>query len=131
MENLPPPTQQAPGWLPLGDLALEVAPDLLGPICDSIMAFLDELKTQNIVHGNLRPDNIMVGMENSHALKKPVRIKVVDYEWAGIYGEACYPLDREEEGYEGRPGDFIGPQDDIQMYKNWKASTESKILENI
>ena len=44
---------------------------------------LEELKSKNLVHGDLRPQNILLLADNS--------IKVVDFDWAGKCGAVKYP----------------------------------------
>ena len=42
------------------------------------------LKEQKLVHGDLRPQNIMVSSDKK-------RVTVVDFDWAGVCGSAMYP----------------------------------------
>lgn len=122
MEFLPAPTWQGPGWIPLSNLEVEVVPSLLDPIFDSLDSFIVELEAKKLVHGDLRPNNIMIKMANLHEVEMPVRVNVVDYEWAGAYETARYPADRNELiDYEGNAGDLIGREDDRKMIGKWKA----------
>ena len=44
------------------------------------------LKIKNYVHGDLRPNNILVSGEGG-----AVRVRVIDFDWAGIENEQSYP----------------------------------------
>jgi hypothetical protein len=49
-----------------------------------VKASLKELHAAGFVHGDIRPNNIMVQPDNS--------VRIIDFEWAGKIGEATYPL---------------------------------------
>ena len=47
---------------------------------------VDSLKSNKYVHGDLRPNNILVSGEGG-----AVRVRVIDFDWAGIENEQSYP----------------------------------------
>ena len=48
------------------------------------------LKSKNHVHGDLRPNNIMI---HKDLLKQPLGLMVVDYDWAGETSKVYYPAE--------------------------------------
>ena len=48
------------------------------------------LKSKNYVHGDLRPNNIMI---HKDLLKQPLGLMVVDYDWAGEASKVYYPAE--------------------------------------
>ena len=52
------------------------------------------LKSKNYVHGDLRPNNIMIRKDLS---KQPLDLKVIDYDWAGEASKVYYPAERNPE----------------------------------
>ena len=50
---------------------------------------MEELKSNDFVHGDLRPQNILPLADNS--------IRVVDFDWAGTSGVVKYPEDMNRE----------------------------------
>jgi hypothetical protein len=78
-----------------------------------IKKFLDFLRTKNLVHGDLRGNNVLCRMDTDN-----VEIRVLDWDWAGTYGTATYPLNLNPEAHlPGSPGDFIdfGHDSDVLM----------------
>lgn len=53
-------------------------------ICDDLELALDLLDKANIVHGDMRANNIIIDESREHA-------KVIDFDWAGKHDEARYP----------------------------------------
>lgn len=47
---------------------------------------VDSLKKRKYVHGDLRPNNILVSEEGGE-----VRVRIIDFDWAGIANEQSYP----------------------------------------
>ncbi|KDR64861.1 hypothetical protein GALMADRAFT_149228 [Galerina marginata CBS 339.88] len=125
MVNLPPPTEDADGWMTLHDL-FRVSPELVLNHQDAIFKKLEliveVLKKQKVVHGDLRANNIMIKVSyKGKGIAEPVEVNVVDMEWSGGVGFAYYPADRNEKvGYPGEAGGVIGVEDDIIMIKMWK-----------
>lgn len=44
-----------------------------------------------MVHGDLRPPIVMIQVTGSGEPVSPVSLKLVDFDWAGLAGEAHYP----------------------------------------
>ncbi|KZT06283.1 uncharacterized protein LAESUDRAFT_628715, partial [Laetiporus sulphureus 93-53] len=57
----------------------------------SLQRALDLLKEENLVHGDLRSNNIMVRITDGEP-----QIKIIDYDWAGKAGQVRYPAARNE-----------------------------------
>jgi hypothetical protein len=69
---------------------------------------LNLLHSQEYVHGDFRPTNIMIQFS-----EEDVQIKVIDFDWSGKSGETLYPFNLNKElGYLGDPGDTIDAQHD-------------------
>jgi hypothetical protein len=80
-----------------------------------IEAKLKELHQAHFVHGDIRDTNIMVRMDG-----KP-GFMLVDFDWAGVAGDVCYPANVNKAGI-WRPDDVFGrmpitTQHDIAMLK--------------
>lgn len=126
MEYLPRPKHDRPGWIMLFDLADNLAAARLEEISQLLQAILTRLKNSGFVHGDLRPNNLMIKMAGDQ-IAEPLDIKVVDFEWAGRLNEACYPLDRSTSlQYPGNAGDLIGSDDDKLMIDRWQESMLTK-----
>jgi serine/threonine protein kinase len=122
MEYLQPPSHQSEGWKPLSELSREFVSStgVEKKIFSVLREIVRRLQELNSVHGDLRPNNLMIKMRNLYAIADPVVIKVVDFEWADRVGQARYPVDRNEElGYPGEAGALIGPDDDSVMVDQW------------
>ena len=72
---------------------------------------------QGFVHGDVQQANILIDVEL--LTSDDVKIRLIDFDWAGPIGEAKYPADvnkitmRRPDGVEG--GGFITKQHDIEM----------------
>jgi serine/threonine protein kinase len=89
MEYLSP----ADGWHTLHDYAKQHQ-DVKSRIKNQVDKLLEVMSEKGIVHGNLRPNNIMIRHGRGEA--EP-QLKVVDFDWAGVSGKVKYPLRRNEE----------------------------------
>lgn len=122
MEYLPPPFFGTPGWLTLDKINQDrVAKDLdlIYPLLNEIV---DYLASRGLVHGDLRPNNLMIKMRDRLQILKPVEIKVVDFEWADRAGVARYPQSLgKDSGYPGEAGGLIGAGDDRYMINKWRT----------
>ena len=126
MDFLHPPSFVLPGWYTLADLCIKAMVatkvDVIYPVLKNIVSHLSNL---GLVHGDLRPNNLMIKMEDCAFIVEPVEIKVVDFEWAGNVNIACYPHNRNEKiGYPGKPGGPIGRDDDLYMINKWRKDIE-------
>lgn len=124
MEYLPPPSGNENGWTTLFDLSVANAALVHNKkelILEKLKAILLVLKNSNLVHGDLRSNNLMV-YGTRFNIVEPVQLKAIDMEWAGKQGEVCYPDNRNSQvGYPGEAGKYIGLGDDAQMVEMWAA----------
>lgn len=60
---------------------------------DQIDQFLALMEKHNLVHGDLRANNIFIRVDG-----KKVELRVLDWDWAGVQGTVRYPLDRNPAG---------------------------------
>jgi len=78
------------------------------------------LKSKNYVHGDLRPNNIMI---HKDLLKQPLGPMVVDYDWAGEASKVYYPAEwnPEIEGikWSGEAGRKIENDYDWKLILSW------------
>jgi serine/threonine protein kinase len=88
MEYLSP----ADGWQTLHDYAKQHQ-DVKPRIKNQVDKLLEVMSKAGIVHGDLRPNNIMIRDNQGEA--EP-QLRVVDFDWAGTSGEVKYPLRRNE-----------------------------------
>ena len=89
IEYLPPDK----GWKTLYEYAEDhQLEDILSSINEPLGPLLEMMKQESIVHGDLRPNNIMVNTSTPGKLE----IKIVDSNWAGTSGEVRYPKRRNE-----------------------------------
>jgi len=118
MEYLPPPTPHGPGWRTLHyfhDKHPALVREKKDAIWVQLNAIVSTLKGLGFVHGDLRPNNLMIHVTQD-TIVDPVTVKAVDMEWAGKVGVACYPEDRNDiVGYPGEAAGLIGPDDDTYM----------------
>lgn len=56
-----------------------------------VMEIVQNLHDNNLVHGDIRPANILADLETL-AESKSCAIHIIDFDWAGTIGEAKYPL---------------------------------------
>lgn len=104
------PCVGADGWISFLNLPRAVA--TVARVEDQIITILEKIvkRLQNLklVHGDLRPNNLMIKMSAPYIVANPVAIKVVDFEWADRSGVARYPENRNEcAGYPGEAGGLI------------------------
>ena len=78
------------------------------------------LKSKNYVHGDLRPNNIMICKDMS---KQPLGLMVVDYDWAGEASKVYYPAERNPEiagiKWPGEAGGKIENGHDWKLISSW------------
>ena len=126
MDYLCPPSWNSEGWLTLTALGLDRAAMNLAPICRVLREIVDCLIELKFVHGDLRPNNLMIKMKNSMVIVEPVQIKVVGFNWAGEVGSARYPYNLNEDlGYPGKAGELIEWDHDLFMIEKWQKSVEA------
>jgi serine/threonine protein kinase len=117
MEYLAPPVHDQEGWVTLHDLTAPLIGKQykLEEICSALDTFAQHLQSLKLVHGDLRPNNIMIKVDGFQVVV-PVVIKVIDFEWANVADKGHYPLQLNAEvGYPGIPGGPIEIGHDTEM----------------
>jgi hypothetical protein len=99
------PCVGADGWISLLGLGegWPLLQDLKIKLSLSSKKLSNGCKNLKLVHGDLRPNNLMIKMSAPYIVANPVAIKVVDFEWADRSGVARYPENRN--GCAGYPGE--------------------------
>ncbi|KIO17990.1 hypothetical protein M407DRAFT_246595 [Tulasnella calospora MUT 4182] len=102
MEYLGTATEAAPGWMTLWHFfnSKGFATRYLEAIEKTLNDILAVMEAASVVHGDLRPNNIMleVGCDGAPVDEgKGVNLKIVDFDWAGKSGDVNYPLQRNED----------------------------------
>ena len=121
MEYLYPPGYETEGWCTLAEVNQDKVAKIRHLIYPVLQEIVNRLVNLGFVHGDLRPNNLMIRMKDRTNIAEPVEIKVVDFEWADKVGIARYPHNRNEDiGFPGKAGDLIGPKDDQYMIDKWK-----------
>ena len=80
----------------------------------ALVELLKTMREKKVVHGDLRPNNIMCRVRPEGGTEgRELEIKVVDFDWAGKLGSARYPaIMNPAIKWPGMPGDLIGEDDD-------------------
>jgi serine/threonine protein kinase len=91
--------------------------------------FLLFMRNNQLVHGDLRPANILLRVKNdSDGVDIGVELRILDWDWAGEYGSARYPLDRNPAAE--LPGDagqlMCMEHDDATFHKYFKKAKDPK-----
>jgi serine/threonine protein kinase len=104
-------------WVPFERASLP-APGHSGMLKAEIDKFLLFMQTSGLVHGDLRPNNMLL-RTNSDS----VELRILDWDWAGKHGSAKYPLDRNPTAeLLGDAGCLIdGKHDSVTIHKYFKA----------
>jgi hypothetical protein len=86
------------------------------------------LRTNGLVHGDLRPPNLLFRIQEDD-----IELRVVDWDWSGRYPDARYPMHRNPEAnFLGEAGDPIPmDHDEITLTKYIKALKVSPILGDV
>ncbi|KZT02200.1 uncharacterized protein LAESUDRAFT_794023 [Laetiporus sulphureus 93-53] len=92
----------------------------------SLQHLVGILEDNQVVHGDLRPVNIMLQVDDERKLvrskgrKSTAKIRVVDFDWAGKAGEVLYPVLRNQDiDWPGNSGGPIEGGQDRQLVKSW------------
>ena len=116
MEYLAPPAYNTEGWVTLSSLTAPWIGSKLEKICSALDTFVKHLQSLELVHGDLRPNNIMIKVQTGYEIAVPVVIKVIDFEWADAVGKGRYPLHLNTKvDYPGTPGGLIETSHDADM----------------
>ena len=80
----------------------------------ALVKLLETMREKEVVHGDLRPNNIMCRVRSESGTEgHELEIRVVDFDWAGKLGSAWYPaIMNPAIKWPGAPGDLIGEDDD-------------------
>lgn len=109
------------GWVELDTFENRLG-DMATPVRKKLDTIIDSLQGQRMVHGDMRPKNIMVQVdEHRHMAPEPV-LSLIDFDWAGMVDEACYPplLNTHIHWPTGAaPYGKIGHNDDRILLENW------------
>ncbi|KAG9042544.1 hypothetical protein FS837_010740 [Tulasnella sp. UAMH 9824] len=128
MELLRSPTNGKPGWVTLWEFfrSKEPVTRYSKAIETTLGEILGLMERANMVHGDLRPNNIMLEVHRVHDSYIPIcsgekaNLRVIDFDWAGESGSVRYPLQRNQEiAWPGGPGDSITSQHDRDLVKAW------------
>jgi hypothetical protein len=135
MEYLPPPSNDSSGWISLLDLQErfpQVASTWKGDIRTALYKIIDVLGDAKYVHGDLRPNNLLISVKLTTALDDCIiqlrphsdpplpYLKVIDFDWAGKAGEVEYPAHRNPDvEWPGESGKPILDTHDKCMVDSW------------
>ena len=108
MEYLDPPS----GWTTLQRYMQEHRDIVINAEHPILVNLLQTMREKKVVHGDLRPNNIMC-RERPDSGTQELEVKVVDFDWAGKLGEARYPaIMNPDVKWPGAPQGVIGEDDD-------------------
>jgi hypothetical protein len=95
MEYLKPYSPGSEGWVTLFSFAEETrASDVQKALAIAVNEIVRKLEQANLVHGDLRANNVMVHVNADGTVLDggKVRVKVIDFDWSGESGKTTYPL---------------------------------------
>jgi serine/threonine protein kinase len=132
MEYLPPPSGTKPGWISLHDLGFEyptVAEANKVQILESVSTIARKLQEKNFVHGDFRPNNLLIYVKISPSCTlelndddKPY-VKAIDFDWSGVGGKVYYPISLNQEvKWPGDDGMCMRAGDDDRMVDYWSPT---------
>ncbi|KAG9217932.1 hypothetical protein CCMSSC00406_0008573 [Pleurotus cornucopiae] len=104
------------------DFSAKIPSSAMDRIKGAVCTVLQALESGQLVHGDLRPNNIMVKLDVDGRLEDVdgVRLKIVDFDWAGQVGTVKYPLSRNEGiSWPGPRGAHIQQSDDKRLFESW------------
>ena len=112
---------EAKGWVPPRGRSFK-SPQQWDKFEAEIKKFLEFLQKYDLVHGDLRRDNMLVQVQDDD-----VKLRVIDWDWAGEFGTARYPLNRNPEAnLPGNAGGLIDVDHDrstlLEHFQKVKAS---------
>jgi hypothetical protein len=110
MEYLDP----ASGWVTLQNYVREHRETKINTERPTLVKLLKTMKEKKVVHGGLRPNNIMCRAPPDRRTEgQELEIKVVDFDWAGKLGSAKRPaIMNPDVEWPGAPRDVIGGHGD-------------------
>lgn len=128
MEYLPAPmSKEGTGWVTLHEFEKLDAKRSAGErktykerIWPALEEILGAMKEKAVVHGDLRPNNIMVKVSGG-SLPDDVKLKIIDFDWGGsVTNKVRYPLLRNTAiRWPAGEGDLIQPEHDSDLVQGW------------
>ncbi|KAF4588882.1 hypothetical protein EYR40_010437 [Pleurotus pulmonarius] len=117
------------------DFSVKIPSSAMDRIKVAVSTVLQALESGQLVHGDFRPNNIMVKLDDDGRLEDVdgVRLKIVDFDWAGKVGAVKYPLSRNEDiSWPGPRGAHIQQSDDKRLFESWwpEFCTYNRRLQN-
>ena len=110
------------GWMTLQNYIKKHRDITIDTEHPGLVRLLETMKTARVVHGDLRPLNIMCLEKESGELE----IKVIDFDRAGSLGVARYPACMNPDiPWPGKPRDLIGGDDDEKLLSRTLAKLYS------
>ena len=108
-------------WITLEDWGRGVDRGDPAGVENQIMEIIDLLEDKGYVHGDLRASNIMISRDMDK--EGYFKLNVIDFDWAGTAGQACYPIDRNDDvedwPHGSEQGSPIALGHDREMINNW------------
>jgi len=117
------------GWMTLQNYIKENQEITINTEHPRLAELLETMKTERVVHGDLRPNNIMCReLPGKGKERGELEIKVIDFDWAGKLGVARYPTNRNPDiAWPGNQRDLIGEDDDKELLSKTLAKLYSCI----
>ena len=98
------------GWTTLHDYVKNHQDIPIDTSHPGLAKLLETMKSKGVVHGDLRPNNIMCRVQPGEG---ELEIRVIDFDWAGKVGVARYPAVMNPHiPWPGKPRELIGENDD-------------------
>ena len=120
------------GWMTLQNYIKEHQEITISTEHPELVRLLEIMKKERVVHGDLRPLNIMCREEpgqgkESGELEFKLEFRVIDFDRAGSLGEARYPSGMNPKiPWPGKPRDLIGRDDDKKLLSETLAKLYSR-----
>jgi hypothetical protein len=123
MEYLQPYSPGSEGWATLFALTQNpVASIALKSLARAVHEIVGKLEEANLVHGDLRTNNLMVRVnaDGTVLYGEKVHVKVIDFDWSGESSKVTYPVWRNDKiNWPARTGEAIVTNHDQTLVKQW------------